>query len=509
MPFMRLSILFAFFAFSFAGADCGDDNFEIFAEINDTGKISLGCDEEISTDGIIDIIYYGDSLTFTINPPDTGIYTWTTSSGTIIGKGSSFSPKFLVSGNPLEDMIEIYKVIKKGDSTKTIEKTISVTISPRPTFIVSFDTDEADSVTDGDVELTEDDLSQEVMKDSLATEPKVTLTKAGYYFAGWDFDFSTPIDSAITVKAIWKIKAYLVYFDTDGGTPNIIPQVVGENEFAKIPIETDSLTKAGYIFDGWAFDFTTPITKDITIKAKWINLFVSDTIVFVDTGFVFDATMSGKQRRYFVFSPSICETKDSIKIDINVKEPDIVLKKEDGNPLDTKDGFHYETILGLKNKPGLDTLIYEWYSRKESSYLKSDTILIETPIPFDTIIGQKWNNTLFVKNNPKKFTDFEWFKNNKEVGNLQFYSAGPSNANTLNPNDIYTVVMQTTDGIRISTCEGKAKISSEKTLTTKKRIVKQVLGINEKSLNSSSKVYNLNGKLTKETPAGVYIVKEE
>ncbi|MDR2583141.1 MAG: InlB B-repeat-containing protein [Fibromonadaceae bacterium] len=483
MPFLRLSIFLVFFAFSFAGADCNDkDDFEIFAN-----EVSLGCGENVSTE-----ITYGDTLTFTVSPPDTGIYTWTTSIGTIIGTGSSYSPKFSVSENPSPDVIETYKVRRKDGLTKTID----VTIMGRETYTVSFDTNEDDDMT----EIEE----QEVMKDSLATEPKDSLTKEGYYFGGWDFDFeNTPIIKDTTIKAIWRVKAYLVYFDTDGGTPSIIPQIVVEKEFAKEPKET--LTRTGYNFDGWNFDFEkTPITKDTTIKAKWkiSNLFVGDTIIFEDPGYDIDSIFSSKQRHYFVFSPSLCEVKDTIKIQITTKEPDIILRIDSIPQRSTdENGLHYEVPFIFKNKPGLDTLIYEWIS-KDGLRSKFDTILIETPIPFDSIVKQKWNSVLFVNNNSKKFKDFEWFKNNNEVGNLQFYSIV-----NYNSNDIYKIVMQTTEGNRISTCEGKAKINI--TQPPKPTLTKQVLGIKEKYLNKNSKVYNLNGKLIKETSAGVYIVKEE
>jgi len=490
MPFSRLSIIFAFFAFSIAGAVCSDvDNFEIFAN----GE-SLGCDEEVSTE-----ITYGDTLTFTISPPDTGIYTWTTSIGTVIGTGSSYSPKFSVSENPPEDGVtEIYKVRKKGGLTKTIE----VTILGRPTFIVSFDTNDDDNNTEIE--------PQEVMQDSLAKEPTDTLTKAGYNFGGWNFNFETPITKDTTIKAIWIVKMYVVSFDTDGGTPSIPFQKIIENDFAKEP--KDTLTKTGYNFDGWNFDFTTPITKDTTVKAIWkiSNLFVGDTIVFEDPGFDIYTiyNIQHKQSHYFIASPSLCKVKDTIEIKITTKEPDIILRIDSIPQRSTdENGLHYKIPFYFKHKPGLDTLIYEWIS-KDGLRSKLDTILIETPIPFDTIIRKKWNNVLFVNNNPKtnggyKFTNFEWFKNNQEIGNnLQFYSVTSNN-----PNDIYKVVMQTTEGIRISTCEGSVKISSEQ--PPKPTLTKQVLGINEKSLNKNSKVYNLNGKLIKETPAGVYIVKEE
>jgi len=510
MPFFRLSILFAFFAFSFTRAACpsGDDDFKIFAKINDKDKKPLGCDEEVSTE-----ITYGDTLTLSVEP-DTGTYTWTTATGTIIIKdSSSFSPKFSVSENPPEDGVtEIYKVRKKGGSTKTIE----VTILGRPTHTVSFDTDEDDDYTEID--------DQEVMEDSLATIPIETdsLKKAGYVFVKWDFDFEkTPIKKDTTIKAIWRVKAYLVSFDTDGGTPSISPQIVAENGLAKEPKET--LTRTGYEFDGWNFDFKTYITKDTTIKAKWkiSTLFVGDTIVFDSSGYDLNTKLSSKQRHYFVASPSRCEIKekDTIKIQIMIKDPDIILKIKGEWPgtLDEK-GLRYEIPFVFGKLGNLDSnkLIYEWFSKKDNSYLKSDTIIIETPVPFkDPLIKKKWNNIWFVNNNPKtnglkdSIIEFEWFKDNNKVGDSQYYSTNS------NPKDVpYNVVMQTSKGnslsTKISTCpdpkENKENINNEQ--TPKPTLTKQVLGINEKSLNKSSKVYNLNGKLTKETPAGVYIVKE-
>jgi len=518
MPFLRFYILFAFFAFSFAWADCDDENdFEIFAEINDTGRISLGCDEYVSTDNIdtIEIIYYGDSLTLSVEP-DTGTYNWTTSGSTIIKTGSSFSPKFLVSGNPSGDITETYIVIKKGGLPKTIE----VTISPRPTFTVDFDTDEADNVTDGIDDLTDDDLSQEVMKDSLATEPKVTLTKEGYNFFGWDFDFNTPITQDTTIKAIWRVKAYLVDFNTDGGTPSIRSQVVAENGFAKEPTET--LTRTGYNFKSWNFDFKTPITKDTTIKAIWeiSDSYVGDTIVFDSSGYDPVLSLSSKQRHYFVASPSHCEIKEkgSIKIRIMIEDPNIILKINNVWPgtIDEK-GLRYEIpfVFGKLGNLDSNTLIYDWYSKKDDSYIKSDTILIETPVPFNSIVKKKWNNSIwFVNNNPKtngindSIIEFKWLKNNNEVGNLQYYSVTGNN-----PNDVYVVGMKTAKGnnlsTMLSTCPEKDTENIITEQTPKPTLTKQVLGIKEKSLNPSSKVYNLNGKLTKETPAGVYIVKEE
>lgn len=64
--------------------------------------------------------------------------------------------------------------------------------------------------------------------------------------------------------------AFTVNFDSDGGTTVSAQQII-ENETAKEPQEP---TKEGYSFLGWYFgeeewDFSTPITESITLKAKW------------------------------------------------------------------------------------------------------------------------------------------------------------------------------------------------------------------------------------------------
>jgi uncharacterized repeat protein (TIGR02543 family) len=244
---------------------------------------------------------------------------------------------------------------------------------------------------------------------------------------------------------------------------------------------------------------------------------VLHNIAFDTTGFYLDSAMTGKQRRYYVAGSSLCSIKSTV-IYITIIEPYIYLregKKGENMQIESHpeaDGLHYKIPFSF-GKPGVDTLFYELHS-EDNKYSELDTILIETPVPFDTVVGQKWNNVLFVNNNRQtnggyEFTDFKWFRNNDEIsiGNLQYYSAGPSNADALDPSDIYKIVMQTKEGIRISTCEGNATIKVP-AQTLKPALKKQVFGIREKSLNSGSKVYNLNGKLTKETSAGVYIVEE-
>lgn len=135
---------------------------------------------------------------------------------------------------------------------------------------------------------------------------KLTIPEVeGYTFGGWyttndthstKFDFSTPITSNTTVYAKWTAKDYEVSFITEHGkTPT--SQNVPYNEPAKDPGE---LTEEGYTFIGWyadeahktKFDFSTPITSDTKVYAKWeknapvlpdtYELNVSGAFVYVD-----------------------------------------------------------------------------------------------------------------------------------------------------------------------------------------------------------------------------------
>jgi len=68
---------------------------------------------------------------------------------------------------------------------------------------------------------------------------------------------------------------FVVTFDSNGGTI-VESQTVEKGEKATIPVDP---TKDGYTFDGWyinlddenEFDFSTPITKNITLEAKWVQ----------------------------------------------------------------------------------------------------------------------------------------------------------------------------------------------------------------------------------------------
>lgn len=88
-----------------------------------------------------------------------------------------------------------------------------------------------------------------VEENKLATEPTATINRTGFDFVGWDFDFTTPIKSSITINAIYNIKQYNIEYVLDGGTQNSLnPE---DYTIETLTFNLFAPSKYGYTFDGW------------------------------------------------------------------------------------------------------------------------------------------------------------------------------------------------------------------------------------------------------------------
>jgi len=128
---------------------------------------------------------------------------------------------------------------------------------------------------------------QQVLENACATQPDDPY-RYGYEFAGWrlkdatnNYSFTTPVTEDIDLYANWEpIPQYTVTFDSDGGN-EVDEQTLYQGEMAFRPVNPE---KKDSIFGDWylvtdetigetaeePYDFSDPITKDITLKAKWI-----------------------------------------------------------------------------------------------------------------------------------------------------------------------------------------------------------------------------------------------
>ncbi len=126
--------------------------------------------------------------------------------------------------------------------------------------------------------------TQTVKYKEKATKP-ADPTLAGHIFVNWlikgtetVYDFNTPVTKNIELEAKYKDendgKTFTVTFDAKGGTPAPAAQTVKYNEKATKPA-TDPVL-ANHIFVNWlikgtetVFDFSTPITKNMELVAKY------------------------------------------------------------------------------------------------------------------------------------------------------------------------------------------------------------------------------------------------
>ena len=202
------------------------------------------------------------------------------------GEGSKVDPQTIIEGKtvirPADPSMDGYDFQgwlldgKDYDWNTPITGDMTLTASwkkheePKPvTHTVSFYTDGGNTV------------AQQTVNDGETVTVPDTPTKNGYTFSGWTlngepYDFNLPVTADITLKATWvenqkpQPKRHTVTFDTTGGS-EIGQQTVDEGEKA---IQPANPTREGYDFQGWllngqAYDWNTPITGDITLTASW------------------------------------------------------------------------------------------------------------------------------------------------------------------------------------------------------------------------------------------------
>lgn len=169
------------------------------------------------------------------------------------------------SSTPLTDGRLGFTLTSK-DGTLSVEY---VFVPETVTHTVTFDSDggtpvDAQTVGDGDK----------------ATEPAAP-TRDGYTFKGWwngdtAYDFAQPVTGDLTLTARWERDAPVMHTVTldagNGSQPVRVTVVDGETVGRPSDPTRDGYVFKGWMFDGQPFDFTTPVTGDITLTAQWEKL---------------------------------------------------------------------------------------------------------------------------------------------------------------------------------------------------------------------------------------------
>ena len=132
-----------------------------------------------------------------------------------------------------------------------------------------------------------------MVKDGEKAEKPADPTKEGYDFSAWyegdtAFDWDAPVNADHNLKAVWGPKKYSITFDSDGGS-DVTAVSVEYNTAATKPADP---VKEVYYFAGWyageaAYDWTSLVTENVSLKAKW-NLHTYKITYELDGGALID-----------------------------------------------------------------------------------------------------------------------------------------------------------------------------------------------------------------------------
>lgn len=122
--------------------------------------------------------------------------------------------------------------------------------------------------------------SQTTVYNTAITAPTAPV-RTGHTFGGWysdsglttPFDFATPLSADLTLFARWALNRYTVSFASNGGSA-VASQTADYNSATTAPAAP---SRAEYTFNGWytdsghttPYDFSTPVTADLILQAKW------------------------------------------------------------------------------------------------------------------------------------------------------------------------------------------------------------------------------------------------
>ena len=113
-----------------------------------------------------------------------------------------------------------------------------------------------------------------------ATEPTKVPERLGYTFAGWAFDFTSPIYNDTVITAKWTLNTYTITYDPNGGVfvdgANATRTISYGSEYGKLIDETQ-ISRDGAKFLGW-----TTVKDDATtlVKAQDKYLVEDDTTLY-------------------------------------------------------------------------------------------------------------------------------------------------------------------------------------------------------------------------------------
>lgn len=122
--------------------------------------------------------------------------------------------------------------------------------------------------------------SQTVTENGTVTRPS-DPTRDGYTFKGWTlggqpYDFGTPVAGNLTLTAVWAentppapVMHKVTVKPNNGSNPTVYEVEDGQPFTQPADPTRDGYTFNGWTLDGEPYDFSQPVTGDITLEAQW------------------------------------------------------------------------------------------------------------------------------------------------------------------------------------------------------------------------------------------------
>ena len=161
-------------------------------------------------------------------------------------------------------------------------------------------------------------------------------------------------DIALYTVTIRRRPIYRVSFNSDGGTA-VLDQQIEEDSFASLPEITPE--KTGYTFTKWMFDFTTPITSNVTIQAQYTPIVYNINYVLKNGTHTNPQTYTIEDN-YITFSDA--EFEDKLFIGWYVKSTTV----EGG----------YEYMAGFSSNKLTDITVYGAFYGTKGLVINGDTV---------------------------------------------------------------------------------------------------------------------------------------
>ena len=231
-------------------------------------------------------------------------------------------------------------------------------------------------------------------------------------------------DIALYTVTIRRRPIYRVSFNSDGGTA-VLDQQIEEDSFASLPEITPE--KTGYTFTKWMFDFTTPITSDITIQAQYTPIAYNINYVLKNGTHTNPQTYTIEDN-YITFSDA--EFEDKLFIGWYVKSSTV----EGG----------YEYIAGFSSNKLTDVTVYGAFYGTKGLVINGDTVTGYVGDSSAVVLPLVYKGVV-IKNVTK-----DAFKDNKVIRRIEtsslYYSIPGSAFDGCNLDEIVNDVQVISDG---------------------------------------------------------------